>query len=217
MYKLILFDLDGTLTDPKIGICKSVQYALESIGRPERDIEKLTPFIGPPLLDMFMSYCKVDKDVAQALVAKYRERFSTVGLFENEIYDGIAEMLSELKNAGFKIALATSKPTVFADKILEYFDIKKYFDIVVGSELNGQRTKKSDVINEVISQASMQDCVSDIIMVGDRMYDVEGAKAFGMASTGVTYGYGGYDELKAAGADYIADTVEELKNYILNH
>lgn len=215
MYRIILFDLDGTLTDPKTGICKSVQYALEWIGQPEPDIDRLTPFIGPPLKEMFMSYCKVDSDTAEALVAKYRERFSVTGLFENEIYNGIKELLIELKHAGKKIALATSKPLVFAERILEHFDIREYFDIVVGSELNGHRTRKSDVIEEVISQAGKICSISEMIMVGDRMYDIEGAKALGMASAGVTYGYGGYEELKNAGADYIVENVEELKKILL--
>ncbi len=210
MFNLILFDLDGTLTDPKIGITKSVQYALDSIGIHEDDIEKLTPFIGPPLKEMFMSYCGVDEQMGDFLVAKYRERFSVTGLFENSIYDGIKELLENLKADGKKIALATSKPQVFSEQILEHFDIKEYFDILVGSELDGNRTNKAEVIKEVIKQSGSSFNIETAVMVGDRMYDIAGAKSAGIRSVGVTYGYGGKEELEKAGADYIVSDVKEL-------
>ncbi len=215
MFDIILFDLDGTLTDPKLGITSCVQHALEAIGMPEPDNDKLIPFIGPPLKEMFMSYCNVNEEMGEYLVAKYRERFSTVGMFENEIYDGISELLLSLKKSGKKIALATSKPQIFSEKILEHFGIKDMFDVIVGSELNGHRTNKADVIEEVINRFGEAYNVNRAVMIGDRKFDVIGAKKFGIRTIGVTYGYGGMDELNAAGADYIAGSVNELKNLLL--
>lgn len=215
MFDIILFDLDGTLTDPKLGITSCVQHALEAIGQPEPDNNKLIPFIGPPLKEMFMSYCNVDAEMGEFLVAKYRERFSTVGMFENEIYEGIKELLTGLKLAGKKIALATSKPQVFSEKILEHFDIKDLFDVIVGSELNGRRTNKADVIKEVIEQFGKEFNVNRAVMVGDRKYDVIGAREYGIKTIGVTYGYGGVDELTVAGSDYIVESVTELRELLL--
>ncbi len=215
MFDIILFDLDGTLTDPKLGITSCVQHALEAIGQPEPDNDKLIPFIGPPLKEMFMSHCNVDEATGEFLVSKYRERFSTVGMFENEIYDGIKELLTSLKQAGKKIALATSKPQVFSEKILEHFGIKDLFDVIVGSELNGKRTNKADVIKEVIEQFGEEFNVNRAVMVGDRKYDVIGAGEYNIKTIGVTYGYGGTDELTEAGADYIAESVTELKTLLL--
>lgn len=215
MFDIILFDLDGTLTDPKLGITSCVQYALEAIGQPEPDNNKLIPFIGPPLKEMFMSYCNVDEEMGEYLVAKYRERFSTVGMFENEIYDGIRELLISLKQSSKKIAVATSKPQIFSEKILEHFDIKDLFDVIVGSELNGKRTNKADVIKEVIEQFGEGFDVNQAVMVGDRKYDVIGAKEYGIKTIGVTYGYGGTDELTAAGADYIVESVDDLGELLL--
>ena len=216
MFDFVLFDLDGTLTDPKLGITSCVQHALEAIGQPEPDNNKLIPFIGPPLKEMFMSYCNVDEEMGEFLVAKYRERFSTVGMFENEIYEGIKELLISLKQAGKKIALATSKPQVFSEKILEHFDIKDLFDVIVGSELNGNRTNKADVIKEVIEQFGEEFDVNLAVMVGDRKYDVIGARDYGIKTIGVIYGYGGIDELTAAGADYIVNSVKELEELLIN-
>ncbi len=215
MFDIILFDLDGTLTDPKLGITSCVQHALEAIGMPEPDNDKLIPFIGPPLKEMFMSYCNVNEEMGEYLVAKYRERFSTVGMFENEIYEGISELLLSLKKSGKKIALATSKPQIFSEKILEHFGIKDMFDVIVGSELNGHRTNKADVIEEVINRFGEAYNVNRAVMIGDRKFDVIGAKKFGIRTIGVTYGYGGMDELNAAGADYIVGSVNELKNLLL--
>ena len=142
MYQTILFDLDGTLTDPKEGITKCVQYALKHFGIEENDLDKLTPFIGPPLVYSFMTYYGLDEDQAQGAISKYRERFSTVGLFENGIYEGVKELLEILKVEGKTVALATSKPHVFAERILEHYGIKAYFDVIVGSELDGTRSHK---------------------------------------------------------------------------
>ena len=133
MFKYVLFDLDGTLTDPKEGICKSVQYALHRCGVEEPDIDKLEPFIGPPLKDSFALFYQFDQDTIEKAVAAYRERFSMVGLYENLIYPGIAEMLADLKEDGAKLAIASSKPTVFVEKIIDHFGIAEYFDAVINN------------------------------------------------------------------------------------
>ena len=140
MKKYLLFDLDGTLTDPKVGICTCVQYALKAMGIDEPDLDKLEPFIGPPLKDSFMNFYHMSEEQAEAAIAKYRERFADVGIFENKVYDGIPEMLKNLQANGMELAVASSKPEVFVERILEHFGIRKYFKAVVGSELDGTRS-----------------------------------------------------------------------------
>lgn len=152
MYSYILFDLDGTLTDPKPGITGCVQYALHKFGIEEPDPDKLEPFIGPPLLDSFQEFYGFDEEKGLQAIAYYRERFSTVGLFENEIYPGIAQMLARLQKAGSRLAVASSKPTVFVTRILEHFEILSYFDVIVGSELDGTRGRKEEVVEEALRQ-----------------------------------------------------------------
>lgn len=213
MYEYILFDLDGTLTDPKEGITKSVQYALASVDINEPDLDKLEPFIGPPLHESFMDFYGFDRETAMKLVEKYRERFNVTGIFENKIYPGIADMLKVLKEAGCKLSIASSKPTVLVERILEHFAIRKYFDCVVGSNLDGTRTKKEEVVEEALFQLA---CVKErTVMVGDRKFDIEGARAFGLTGVGVSFGYAQGNELEEAGADYIVDSVEELQNLLL--
>ena len=213
MFKYILFDLDGTVTDPKVGITTCAQYALASVGIDEPDLDKLEPFIGPPLHESFMQFYGFDKDMAMKLVEKYRERFNHIGIFENEIYPGIPKMLQTLKEKGCKISIASSKPTVLVERILVHFDIKQYFDSVVGSNLDGSRTKKEEVVEEALHQLA---CVKEeTAMVGDRKFDIEGAKAFGLTSIGVSFGYAAENELEEAGADYIVDSVEELQEILL--
>ena len=225
----VLFDLDGTLTDPKEGITKCVQYALADFGIMEPDLDALTCFIGPPLLQSFREYYGFDEEKAKSAVAKYRERFSTIGLFENSVFDGVHEMLEKLKENGKVICLATSKPEVYAKKIIEKYGVHQYFDIIVGSELDGRRTNKREVIEEVLRQASVKaesDAVSinakpmenirkKAIMVGDRHHDIDGAKACRMESIGVRFGYAEPGELEEAGATYIVDTVKELEKLLL--
>lgn len=214
MFEYILFDLDGTLTDPKEGITKCVQYALASVGIDEPDLDKLEPFIGPPLHESFMDFYGFDRENAMKLVDKYRERYNVTGIYENIIYPGIADMLKSVKEAGCKISIASSKPTPMVETILDYFDIRKYFDSVVGSNLDGTRTKKEEVVEEALRQLA---CVKEkTAMVGDRKFDIEGARAFGLTGIGVTFGYAADNELQEAGADYIVDTVEELQNLLLS-
>lgn len=221
MNDYLLFDLDGTLTDPKVGITTCVQYALASFGIEEPDLDKLTPFIGPPLKDSFVEFYGFDEAKAQAAVEKYRERFKDTGLFENEVYTGIPDMLRKLKGNRKKLAVASSKPTVFVERILEHFEIRRYFDVVVGSELDGTRTDKAEVIAEALRQlygenaADMEQKKKNTVMIGDRKFDVEGAKAEGVVSVAVSYGYGSMEELKEARPDYIVRSVLELEMLLL--
>ncbi len=217
MKKYFLFDLDGTLTDPKVGITTCVQYALHSLGIEEPDLDRLEPFIGPPLKDSFMEFYGMDEEQARRAVEKYRERFSDKGLFENEIYPGMASMLKLLSEKGFRLAVASSKPTVFVEKILEHFDIRQYFRVVVGSELDGSRTDKDQVVAEALRQLFGPKPIlyNEVYMIGDRRFDVEGARAVKVESVGVAYGYGGMEELREAHADYIVESVEELQEFLL--
>ncbi len=217
MKKYLLFDLDGTLTDPKRGICTCVQYALEAFGIHEPDLDRLEPFIGPPLKESFMEFYHMEAGQAEAAVEKYRERFREKGIFENKVYRGIPAMLRTLQARGMVLAVASSKPTVFVRRILEHFRIDKYFSVVVGSELDGARTQKDQVVKETLRQMFQGRKVerAQVYMIGDRRFDVEGARAAGVESVGVTYGYGGMEELKAAGADYIVRSVEELERFLL--
>lgn len=217
MYQYILFDLDGTLTDPKSGICTSVQYALSDAGITEENLDVLEPFIGPPLKDSFIEFYHMSEEQAVKAVIKYRERFEETGLYENEIYPGIADMLRTLKAAGMQMGIASSKPTVFVEKILLHFQVKEFFDIVVGSELDGTRGKKEEVVEEALKQLipSGKKDYDKCVMIGDRRFDIEGAKAHQIDSIGVSYGYGGPEELRCAGATYIVTTVRELQNLLL--
>lgn len=217
MKKYLLFDLDGTLTDPKVGICTCVQYALASLGIEEPDLDKLEPFIGPPLKDSFIRFYNLTEEQADAAVAKYRERFQDQGIFENKLYEGIAQMLPVLMSKGMFLAVASSKPTVYVERILEHFNIKRFFKVVVGSKLDGTRSDKEEVVEEALRQLFGDQPVDreQVYMIGDRSYDVEGARKAGVESIGVTYGYGGMEELKAAKADYIVRSVEELQKFLL--
>lgn len=208
MYDVILFDLDGTLTDPKPGITKSVQYALSKMDIIEEDIEKLTPFIGPPLKASFKEFYNMSDEQATQAIVYYRERFSTVGLYENMVYVGMQELLEELQNRGKKLYVATSKPSVFAIKILEHFRLIHFFQAVIGSELDGTRVEKTEVIKFVLSTIEDR---SRIVMIGDRKYDIMGARENQIDAIGVAYGYGSYEELETAKPNYIVNTVSELR------
>ena len=212
--KYVLFDLDGTLTDPFEGITNSVAYSLKSYGIEVADKKELACFIGPPLYESFEKYYGFSKEEAIKAVEKYREYFSVTGLFENEVYPCAEELLREIKNSGLKVVLATSKPEVFAKRILDHFGLSGYFDEIVGSLLSGERVKKGDVIKEALYRLRAPEKKS-LVMVGDRHHDVIGAKENGIISIGVLYGYGSKEELTDAGADYIAENIEELKDILL--
>lgn len=213
MKKYLLFDLDGTLTDPKEGITKSVQYALSKFGINE-DCDNLLHFIGPPLLDGFMEFYNFGVDDANKAILYYRERYSTVGLYENCAIDGIHEALSKLKESGYIMAVATSKPTEFAKAICEKYKLSEYFDLIMGSEFDGTRTRKSEVISEVLKQLNITS--DEAVMIGDRKHDIMGAKEVGTRSIGVTFGYAKDGELEEAGADFIVNSPAELLSCILS-
>ncbi len=213
MYKAILFDLDGTLTESGEGIIKSVQYALEKIGKPEPDGEKLRVFVGPPLLEQFMKYAQIDEETARQAVTLYRERYSVTGIFENRVYDGIPEVLEKLKGKGYALAVASSKPEYFVEKVLAHFDLASYFDVVVGSEMNGGRTKKADVIEETLKRLELEKHRDQVIMVGDKEHDVLGARQAGISCVAVAYGYGTMEELVKAGPLQIVNSPEQLLDF----
>jgi phosphoglycolate phosphatase len=215
MFELILFDLDGTLTDPKEGIINCVKYALESFGINEKDEKKLLKFIGPPLYDSFRGLYGFSEGDANFAVSKYRERFQNIGIFENSIFADTENTLFRLKDAGKTIALATSKPYVYAEKILEHFKIKKYFDYAAGAELDGSLGYKEEVISKVLRLSEQED-LSKAVMIGDREYDVLGAKKCGIASVGLRCGYAEQNELETAGADFIFNNLKECADFILN-
>lgn len=204
--KNILFDLDGTLTDPALGITNSVMHALKRFNIPLPPRDELYKFIGPPLAESFEKYYGFSD--GQVAVEVYREYFSTKGLYENELYNGIEELLKLLYENGYRIYLATSKPEIYAKQILEHFNIDKYFTDAVGSLLNGNRVEKGEVIAHLLKKHN----ITDAIMIGDRCFDIAGAKENVIKSIGVLYGYGTKEELKDA--DFIVSSVTELKDLL---
>ena len=213
-YKYILFDLDGTITDSALGITNSVKYALNKLNAPIPPYETLCKFIGPPLLDGFRDICGFDAEKAQEAVKLYREYYETTGLYENAVYDGIPEFLRALKEKGKTVILATSKPEKFARLILEHFNLIQYFDYAAGATIDETRNKKDAVIAYALKECNITD-KSLAVMVGDRHHDIFGAKQNGIASIGVLYGFGSHEELTAAGADYIAENIDELYKILL--
>ncbi len=212
--KHIFFDLDGTLTDPGIGITNSVMYSLKSYGIIETDREKLYPFIGPPLVDSFQRYYGFSQEKAVEATFRFQEYFSQKGLFENEIYPGTVSLLSDLKSAGKKIHLATSKPEVFARRILDHFEINEFFTEICGASLDERiRSEKKDILRDALNRSGAQSFES--IMVGDRKYDILAGRALGLYTAGVLYGYGSREELESAGAQFLAITTEDLKKELL--
>lgn len=208
-FRYCLFDLDGTLTDPAIGITNSVMHALEKYDIHVEDRSELYPFIGPPLDYSFKTFYGFSDEQAVQAIKYYREYFSVTGLFENSVYDGIPEMLEKLKEKGVKIALATSKPYEFSIKILKHFDLYKYFDFFGAATMDGRISKKEDVISTLLNEMGAQN-KDEILMVGDRYHDIEGAKANDLKSAGVLWGYGSKEELQNAGAEYILSEPFEI-------
>lgn len=203
---LVMFDLDGTLTDSAPGIIHSVRYALDKLGEKHPDMETLYKFVGPPLTDSFMEFCGFSEEKALLALQYYREYFSVDGKFENSVYNGIPDMLSDLKSKGLCLAVATGKPHLYAEQILDKFDLLKYFDFVAGSEFDGTRTQKSDLIRYALANCEK----TNGIMVGDRKYDIEGALCTGTVPIGVEYGYAAPGELISAGAKHIARNVSDI-------
>jgi len=215
MFDYYLFDLDGTLTDPKVGIVKSVIYSLESFGISVDDPESLTAFIGPPIRQSFRSFCNFDDENVEKAVKKFRERYLDVGIYENVMYDGVDRMLQALTEIGKTLIIATSKPIHQAKTVLEYFNLFDYFTFISGSEVTGERSDKSEVILYALEQNNIDD-LSRCVMIGDRKYDIIGAKTVGLKSIGVLYGHGDYAELSDACADYIVKNVDELSSLLLD-
>lgn len=209
MYEYILFDLDGTLTDPGEGITNSVAYALEKFGITENDRTRLYAFIGPPLADSFAKYYGMTAEECERAIFEYRVYFKDRGMFENAVYPDVEQMLDTLKKMGKTICLATSKPEEFAVTILKHFGLHKYFDVIGGASMDGKRSAKGDVIRYTLEKGGITD-LSRAVMIGDRKHDIMGAKSVGMASAGVLYGYGDEAELKKAGADYILSQVSDI-------
>ncbi|MBQ3137612.1 MAG: HAD family hydrolase [Clostridia bacterium] len=208
MYKTVLFDLDGTLTDPGLGITNSVAYALKKYGIEVGEREKLYAFIGPPLNESFKKYYNFSEEKAMEAIWCYREYFSEKGIFENEIYEGIRQLLQKIKASGRKVILATSKPEEFALKILDYFELTEYFDVVAGASMDEKRNKKGDVIKYAMEKGGFTS--EGAVMVGDREHDIFGAQENGIDTIGVLYGYGSREELEKAGAMYIAENVDDI-------
>lgn len=216
-YDTVLFDLDGTLTESGEGIIKSVQYALEQFGIVEADTERLREFVGPPLVGSFQKFYHFDQEQAKQALAYYRERFSTIGIFENALYPGVKEMLDALYGKGVHLALASSKPEKYVLQILEHFQIASYFSVVTGSTMDDKRTKKVDMIEETLKRLGKETEREKVLMVGDTEHDVIGAKEAGIDCAAVTYGYGTLEEIEMEEPVLIAGSVEELKHELLNY
>lgn len=212
-YKYLLFDLDGTLTDPGIGITNSVMYSLRKFGINENDRTALYRFIGPPLKDSFGRFYGFSDEQCELAVRYYREYFRETGIFENEVYDGIPELMTRLKEQGRTLIVATSKPEEFAVKILKHFDLYGFFDLTAGATMDDSRTTKPDVIRYALKSCNITE-KSEALMIGDREHDIIGAKENGLDSLGVLFGYGSYDELKNAGATYIAEKPLDILKYV---
>ena len=209
----LIFDLDGTLTESGTGIKNSVRYTLEHYGLPMEDDASLTRYVGPPLVNSFQEYMGFTEQEAMEAIMVYRSYFTTKGMFENRVYDGVREMLTALQKAGKRMFIATGKPTVYSCRILEHFGLAEYFETVCGIDLNEVATEKDELINEVLDFAHLRP--EECVMIGDRKFDMIGANKVGVASIGVTYGYGSHEELQTAGASVIVDTVEQLQNLLL--
>jgi len=211
--KNILIDLDGTLTDPKVGITTSARYGLEKIGHPISDEINIDWIIGPPLKASLAKILNVEADhvLAEQALMGYRERFAVKGLYENHVFEGVAETLAELKRRGYRLFVATAKPTVYAKQILEHFDLAQYFTDIYGSELNGERTNKAELIQYILEQQKLQ--ADQCLMVGDREHDIFGARQNGIDTIAVNYGYGSQEELEVAQPKYKIDRFNQLLDY----
>ena len=205
----VLFDLDGTLTEPFEGITKSIQYALTGLGAPVPTQAELAHYIGPPLRRTFGALLDTDDpQVIEEAMRLYRERFADVGLFENTLYDGIVDLLVALQSAAVPLFVVTAKPRIFAERIIEHFELTQYFTAIYGAELDARFDNKADLIEHLLVQEQL--LAQTAVMIGDRREDVIAAKTHGMAAIGVTYGYGSDEELRAAGADRICGSPQEL-------
>lgn len=215
-YKYLLFDLDGTITDSEEGIINCVRYGLTSCKFPVPDYDTLRAFIGPPLVVSYQELCGLSYKDTEAAILKYRERYSEKGMFENRVYDGVPELLFDLKNAGYRLALATSKPEVFARRILSHFGIADAFEAAAGSSIEREDETKADMIRLAMKRLGLtEEDKGYVLMIGDRKHDISGAKECGVAVAGVKYGYAPEGELLEYGADIIVESVSELREILL--
>lgn len=212
-YRNILFDLDGTLTDPRQGITRSIQYALAKLGIDEPDLTRLEHFIGPPLLQAFMQYYAFDEAKAWQAVGYYRERFKVTGLYENEVFEGVVELLETLQAQGRHLYIATSKPWEFAREIARHFDFARHFKVIHGSELDGTRTNKVELIAHLLVEEGLDP--AQTLMIGDRKHDLIGARLNGLDSVAVGYGFGSHEELAQEAPTYHFDTLAQLHRAFL--
>lgn len=213
-YKYLLIDLDGTIIDSFEGVSRSFMYALKYYGIEVTDVKTLRPVIGPPLVESFQNLFGFDKEKALEAVEKYRERYTTVGVKEHSLYDGVEDMLAKLKEAGYFISLATSKPEKFARVILKDLELDKYFDFITGATTDGRITTKEDVIENIIKTLNIEN-KSEMLMIGDRKYDLVGAQYFGIDGAGVLYGYGSEEELKKYNPVLLAKTPEDVVKFLV--
>ncbi|WP_263704330.1 HAD family hydrolase [Bacillus thuringiensis] len=216
MYTTFLFDLDGTLTDPKEGIVNSVLYALKKLGIEELHINDLNSFIGPPIQQSFVERYNMNEGEVERAVFYFREYLKQRGLLENNVYEGIPNLLKQLKDTGNLLFIATSKPTIFAEQVIEHFQLTNYFEGIIGSNLDGTRIKKEEIIAYIL-QTNEELNKEEIVMIGDRKHDIIGANHNEIASIGVLYGYGSETELTEVGATYIANDVKELHHLCLEN
>jgi len=214
-YRAVIFDLDGTLMNPQVGITRCIQYALGQLGIVVEDADTLTPYIGPPLLENFPKIHGLTPEESLIAVGHYRERFASIGVFENEIYPGILDLLTALRARDKTLFIATSKPTLFAEQIANHFGFAHHFDFIGGSNLDNTRTIKGEVIAHVLAERPGFP-IEEMVMVGDRAHDIIGAQHNGMASIGVGYGFAVGDELATSGATSLVDTIEELQTLLLS-
>ena len=215
-YHTILFDLDGTLIDPKEGIFQSVRYALEKLQKPGLEDIELNRFIGPPLLQSFQKYCNFDEETGKRAIDLYREFYQAEGIYKNILFGGIFELLQDLRQNGCSCNLATSKPTVYAKQILENLKISHHFTKIVGSNLNLTRTSKSEIIQAVIGKLTPEE-KSHVIMIGDTKYDIEGAHSEHIDSIAILYGYGREEDFKATSQIKMVKNVAELSQFLLEN
>lgn len=211
--RCILLDLDGTITDSSLGITKSAAYALDKFDIKIENLKELNKFIGPPLRESFKKFYGMNDEEAERAVTYYREYYGKKGIIENEVYQGIPELIKSLENRGIRLAIATAKAEVYAKEILEYFSIESYFENVVGSELDGSRGKKCEIIDCVLQNMNIND-YREVVMIGDRKHDINGAIKNGIDCIGVLYGYGSEEELADAGANYIVNSVDDLEKLL---
>lgn len=213
-FKHILFDLDGTLSDPGEGIIKSIEYSLSEMGEPVPTLSVMRRFIGPPLTESFQHHCAFDYEKAIEATRLFRERYAEKGIYENFVYPGVKEMLYSLQSKGKRLYIATSKPTVFAEKIIDFFNMKGYFSGVCGSEMDNSRSKKTEIVDFVLRKFLSGEEAS-AVMVGDREHDMLAASNCGIVGLGVTYGYGSRDELEKAGAYCCFDEPGLLADWLM--